>query len=48
MNTKTLTKKDMYDRDGKCILPKRREKKYMNRSKYDPSAEDEKHKGNRV
>jgi hypothetical protein len=33
---KPLTKADMYDKDGKCILPKITLKKYINRSKYSP------------
>lgn len=42
---KTLTKKDMYDKDGKCILPKGAlPKKYCPRSKYIPAVEDKKHK----
>ena len=32
----TLTKSDMYDKDGKCTLPKITLKKYINRSKYSP------------
>ena len=33
----TLTKKDMYDKDGKCILPQGRlPKRLIPRSKYQP------------
>ena len=31
-----MTKADMYDKDGKCILPKITPKKFINRSKYSP------------
>lgn len=42
---KPLTKKDMYDKDGNCILPKGAlPRKYQNRSKYDPTIEREKHR----
>jgi hypothetical protein len=41
---KPLTKKEMYDKDGNCILPKYQPKKYKNRNKYIPSEEDKKHK----
>jgi hypothetical protein len=29
-----LTKADMYDKDGNCLLPKVTPKKYISRSKY--------------
>ena len=43
---KPLTRKDMYDKDGECILPYGGlPKRYKNRSKYDPNTEDKKHRG---
>ena len=41
---KPLTRKDMYDKNGKCILPKYLPKKYHNKNKYDPAIEDKKHR----
>jgi hypothetical protein len=41
----TLTKKDMYEKNGKCILPYGGIKKsWRNRSKYNPVEEDKKHR----
>lgn len=41
----TLTRKDMYNSKGECILPKGMfPKKYINRSKYIPAEEDKKHR----
>lgn len=36
MDMKTLTRKDMYDKEGNCILPVVRPKRDINRSKYCP------------
>ena len=41
---KPLTRRDMYDKDGKCILLKEFPKRYKNRNKYDPATEDKKHR----
>lgn len=41
---KPLTKTDMYDKKGKCILPKGALPKKYCRSKYDPATEDKKHR----
>lgn len=41
-----LTKKDMYNKEGVCVLPRYSLKKYRNRSKYNPEIEDKKHEKN--
>lgn len=33
---RTLTRRDMYDKEGNCVLPVVRPKKDINRSKYCP------------
>ena len=40
---KPLTKKEMYDKDDNCILPKSTLRRLIRRSKYFPEIEDKKH-----
>lgn len=39
----TLRKRDMVDKNGKCILPYKLPKKYQKTSRYTPAIEDKKH-----
>ena len=40
----TLTRSNMYNVKGECILPKGYFKRFENRSKYSPGIEDAKHR----